>query len=66
MDKSYEYEKSDHSYCIYESIECERNFDCVSCDVANQYWDEMKALVLSSLKKKTKTEHENELVNTPL
>jgi hypothetical protein len=66
MDTSYTAKKSDQYYCIYEVIECEQNFDCVSCEVANRYWDEMRTKVLASLNKKSKYEHENEIVNTPL
>ena len=66
MDTRYACEKPDQSYCIYEFMECELNFDCVSCRVANRYWDKMRAQVLESLKKKITSEHENiELVNAP-
>ena len=67
MDAISAHEKTDHCHCIYESIDCVQNFDCVSCVVANRYWDEMRTQVLVSLKKKAKPEHDNiEFVNTHL
>jgi hypothetical protein len=66
MESSCASKKSDNYYCIYEAIECIHNFDCVSCEVANQYWDEMRTQVLASLKKKSKYVQEKEIVSTPL
>jgi hypothetical protein len=64
MDNSRVPRKGDPCYCIYELIDCNRNFDCVSCEIANRYWDEMREQVLISFKEK-KSEQENiEVINT--
>ena len=34
--------ENDLCYCIYEFIKCKRNLDCISCDIAIKYWDEIK------------------------
>ena len=35
-------QESDLCYCIYEFIKCEKNLDCISCEIAIRYWDEIK------------------------
>ena len=42
MHKHLTNQESDHCYCIYEFIICDKNLDCISCKIANKYWDEIK------------------------
>lgn len=41
--------QTDICYCIYEFIKCEKNLDCISCETAIQYWEDIK----KSIEKKT-------------
>jgi hypothetical protein len=42
MQKHVTNQESDFCYCIYEFIKCDKNLDCISCQIANKYWDEIK------------------------
>lgn len=41
--------RKDICHCIYEFIECKKNLDCVNCEVAVNYWEEIKASVKQAI-----------------
>lgn len=42
MHTHFSYQERDLCYCIYEFIKCERNLDCINCEIAIRYWEDIK------------------------